>query len=220
MKSKKLIPILIFIFLAIGTYGSFSTETTESRRGDFFLADFSERCTTVLVGKEASADGSVIACQTADCGICDFTWRYMPAADHPEGAVRKIYHISQIKTWPQEVGGKWIKYKDDYTGLEIPQESHTYAYQYAVFGHMNEHQLAIVESTIGCQSKMRNPTPSAVMDITTLTMIAMERCTTARDAIRLMGSLAEKYGYGFHDSGEMLGVADPNEIWLFSHIIR
>jgi dipeptidase len=62
---------------------------------------------------------------------------------------------------------------------------------------------------------MRNPTPAAVMDITTLTMLAMERCTTAREAIQLMGSLGEKYGYGFHDSGEMLAVADPNEIWLF-----
>ena len=174
-----------------------------------------EMCTTVLVGKDASTDGSVIACQTADCGICDFTWQYMPAADHAEGAARKIYHISQIKTWPPEIGGKWINYKKNYTGVDIPQVAHTYAYQYAVFAHMNEHQLAIVESTIGCRIKMRNPTPSAVMDVTTLTMIAMERCTTARDAIRLMGSLAEKYGYGFHDSGEMLGVADPDEIWMF-----
>jgi dipeptidase len=53
------------------------------------------------------------------------------------------------------------------------------------------------------------------MDITTLTMLAMERCKTAREAIQLMGSLAEKYGYGFHDDGEMLAVADPEEIWLF-----
>jgi dipeptidase len=71
------------------------------------------------------------------------------------------------------------------------------------------------ESTIGCQLKMRNPTPSAILDITTLTLIAMERCKTAREAIKLMGSLAEKHGYGYHDGGEMLAVADPEEVWVF-----
>jgi dipeptidase len=73
----------------------------------------------------------------------------------------------------------------------------------------------MAESTIGCIRKMRNPTPSGVFDITTLTLIAMERCKTAREAIKTMGSLAEKYGYGFHDSGEMLAVADPDEVWVF-----
>jgi len=174
-----------------------------------------EACTTMLVGRKASVDGSVIACQTADCGMCDFTWHLIPAADHKEGAVRKIYHINQIKTWPEKVGGKWVKYVENYTGVDLPQVTHTYAYQLSVFGHMNEHQLSIAESTIGCRRKLRNNTPSAIMDITTLTMLAMERCQTARDAIKLMGSLSEKYGYGFHDSGEMLAVADPKEIWLF-----
>ncbi|MFB0564237.1 MAG: dipeptidase, partial [Candidatus Aminicenantaceae bacterium] len=113
------------------------------------------------------------------------------------------------------VGLKWDMIKENSTGLEIPQVPHTFAYHHGVFGYMNEHQLAMAESTIGCQRKMRNPTPSAVFDITTLTLIAMERSKTAREAIKLMGSLAEKYGYGFHDSGEMLAVADPNEVWLF-----
>jgi dipeptidase len=62
---------------------------------------------------------------------------------------------------------------------------------------------------------MRNPTPAATFDITMLTLLAMERCKTAREAIKLMGSLGEKYGYGFHDSGEMLAVADPKEVWVF-----
>jgi dipeptidase len=172
-------------------------------------------CTTMLVGKKASVDGSVIACQTADCGMCDFTWHYIPSADHKEGSKRKIYHISQFKTWPPGVGGKWVKYVENDTGVEIPQVPHTYGYQLSIFGHMNEHQLSIAESTIGCRGKLRNNTPAAVMDITTLTMLAMERCRTAREAIKLMGSLSEKYGYGFHDGGEMLAVADPKEIWLF-----
>ena len=133
-------------------------------------------CTDILVGKNASADGSVITVHTADCGICDWTWHHVAAADHDSKAMRKIYHINQIRTWPPETGGKWVKYKENDTGVEIPQVSHTFAYFHSVFGYMNEHQLAITESTIGCRRKMQNPTPSAVMDITTLTMLAMERC--------------------------------------------
>ncbi|NIM58595.1 MAG: hypothetical protein GTO16_06585 [Candidatus Aminicenantes bacterium] len=179
------------------------------------LEPITEGCTVVMVGKDASADRSVITTHTADCGVCDWTWRHVPAADHEPGSTRKIYHISQIKTWPPDVGNKWDMSKQDYTGVEIPQVSHTYAYHHGVFGYMNEYQLAIAESTIGCRRKMENATPSGVFDITTLTLIAMERSKTAREAIKTMGSLAEKYGYGFHDSGEMLAVADPDEVWIF-----
>jgi len=84
-----------------------------------------------------------------------------------------------------------------------------------MFGYINENQVAIGESTIGTRRKMVNSTPSAGLDLTMLTLLAMERSRTAREAIRIMGSLAEKYGYGFHDDGEMLAVHDPNEIWVF-----
>ena len=174
-----------------------------------------EGCTVVMVGKDASADSSVMTTHAADCSICDWTWHHVPAADHEPGSMRKIYHISQIKTWPPDVALKWDMYKENYTGVEIPQVPHTYAYHHGVFGYMNEHQLAIAESTIGCRRKMENSTPSGVFDITTLTLIAMERCKTAREAIKTMGSLAEKHGYGFHDTGEMLAVADPDEVWIF-----
>lgn len=180
-----------------------------------FTESLAEGCTVVMVGKDASIDSSIMTTHTADCGICDWTWRHVPAADHKPGSMRKIYHISQIRTWPPDVGNKWDMYKENYTGTEIPQVPHTYAYHHGVFGYMNEHQVAIAESTIGCRRKMRNPTPSGVIDITTLTLIAMERSKTAREAIKTMGSLAEKYGYGFHDSGEMLAVADPDEVWVF-----
>ncbi|MBD3414938.1 MAG: hypothetical protein GF421_10970 [Candidatus Aminicenantes bacterium] len=173
-------------------------------------------CTSILVGKEASTDGSVMTTHTADCGICDWTWHHVPAADHGLDEQRKIYHINQIKTWPPEQGGKWtMALQEGYTGLDIPQPKHTYSYFHGVFGYMNEHQLAMGESTIGCRREMRNPTPAAKFDITMLTLLAMERCRTAREAIKLMGSLAAEYGYGFHDSGEMLAVADPEEAWIF-----
>lgn len=215
MRMKKGPCLLLAIIAFFALSGAVAFDRIERAPGDIAWQAFPEACTTILVGRDASTDGSVFACQTADCGICDFTWHYVPAADHPEDSVRKIYHIHQIRTWPPDVGGKWVKYVEGYTGVDIPQVRHTYAYQHAVFGHMNEHQLGIAESSIGCRRKMRNSTPSAIMDITTLTMLAMERCQTAREAIKLMGSLAEEYGYGYHDSGEMLAVADPEEIWIF-----
>ena len=179
-----------------------------------------DMCTVMMEGKDATLDGSTLTLQTADCGICDFTFRYVPAMDFEEGAMRKIYAKSQYAAWPtlEEVGGPIQNIEDIYhqewfTGIEIPQAKHTYAYIHAVFGNINEKQLGINESTIGCRSEIRNP--NAQICITELTMLAMERCETAREAIQLMGEIAEKYGYGGHDSGEMLAVSDPEEVWEF-----
>jgi len=212
MKSRKLLTAISILFAAVMLFSALMFNPPEAQ---LYEPEYlPEGCTSILVGKAASTDGSTMTTHTCDCGMCDWTWRHVPAADHKEGAVRKIYHISQYKTWPLAQGLKWEKYKDDYTGTDIPQPPHTYAYMHGMFGYMNENQVAIGESTIGCHRKMRNPTPSAVFDLTMLTLVAMERSKTARDAIKVMGSLAEKYGYGYNDAGEMLAVADPNEVWI------
>jgi len=178
-------------------------------------AELAEGCTVIIVGKDASVDGSVMTTHTCDCGSCDWTWRHVPADDHPPGSMRRIYHIDQFKTFPPEKGLKWEVYKENFTGVEIPQVPHTHAYHHGMFGYMNDRQVAIGESTIGCRREMNNNTPSATFDITMLTLLAMERAETAREAIRVMGTLAEKYGYGHTDTGEMLAVADPREAWIF-----
>jgi len=216
LKYKRAVKISSFIFVALALVFVYVLYSQKSNQKNSLLWENPERgCTVVLVGKDASTDSSVMTTHTADCSICDWTWRHVPAVDHEPGSTRKIYYIDQIRTWPPETGGKWEMYKEGDTGLEIPQVSHTYAYHHGVFGYMNEHQLAIAESTIGCRRRMRNPTPSAKIDLTTLTLIAMERCRTAREAIQTMGKLAEEYGYGHHDSGEMLAVADSDEVWIF-----
>ncbi len=175
-----------------------------------------ENCTVIMVGKAASTDGSVITTHTCDCAECDWTWRWVAAADHPAGAKRKIYHIAQFETFPPALGLRWEYLQANrQTGLEIPQVPHTHDYIHGDFGYMNDKQVAIGESTIGCQKRMENPTPSAKFDVTMLTLVAMERANTAREAIRIMGELGEKHGYGNTDTGEMLAVADPNEVWLF-----
>ena len=174
-----------------------------------------DNCTVIMAGREATHDGSVITTHTADCGSCDWTWRKVPAADHKPGETRKIYHISQMKTWPPKEGLKWDLIKKDFVGLEIPEPPRTFGYMHGVFGYMNDQQLALGESTINNARKIGNSTPTPKMDITMLTLLAMERCRTAREAVQTMGGLAEKYGYGFVDGGEMLAVADPKEVWIF-----
>lgn len=216
MNPKKLYPVLILAFLAVFFLGTYVFKAEEADHPDLTLTEYSEAgCTVIMVGKSASVDGSTIATHTCDCGTCDWTWRHVPEQDYAEGAMRIIYRVNQYKTWPPEQGLKWDIILNDFSGLEVPQPSRTYAYHHAMFGYINEHQLAIGESTIGTHRKLVNNTPTPKFDITALTLIAMERCKTAREAIRLMGSLAVKYGYGFNDDGEMLAVHDPNEVWVF-----
>ncbi len=171
-------------------------------------------CTSFLVGKDASVDGSTMTVHPCDCGTCDFTFRTVPAADHKPGDTRKIRTITQYETWDPKVGLKWdmVSEEEKFTGVEIPQPPHTYAYIHGMFGYINEHQLAMGESTVSCRREMQSP--NAVMNLTELTLIAMERCKTAREAIQLMGELGEQYGYGV-DGGEQLAIADPYEAWHF-----
>jgi dipeptidase len=217
MFSKKMIPAVLVVTAVLVLAGGISL----GRRGpaapaqDADLGLASEACTVIMVGREASADGSVMSTHAADCGVCDFTWRHIPAADHKPGEMRRLYNIDQIRTWPPSEGGKWAAVLKDPTAVEIPQPARTYAYHHSIFGYMNDQQLAIGESTIGNVRKIGNPTPTPATNISMLTLLAVERCRTAREAIRFMGELAERYGYGYHDGGEMLAVSDPQEIWVF-----
>ena len=93
----------------------------------------------------------------------------------------------------------------------IPQVRHTYRFLDTAYPCLNEKQLAMGETTISGRDTLRNK--EGIFMIEELARIALERCTTARDAIRLMGELVKKYGYG--DSGECLTIADKNEAWLF-----
>ncbi len=216
MNFKKLFLITCMLLGTLILSSGYAQVPSDCEKCDSSLSDLGlDACTVIIVGKDASVDGSVMTTHTCDCGVCDWTWRHVPAADHKPGSKRKIYHINQFETFPPEQGLKWDTYLKNDTGVEIPQVPHTYAYIHGMFGYMNDQQLAIAESTIGTQDKMENTTPSATFDITMLTLLAMERCKTAREAIKTMGQLVEKYGYGHSDTGEMLAVADPKEVWIF-----
>ena len=118
--------------------------------------------------------------------------RHSPAADYPEGAVR------EVKDWDT---GKPL--------CTIPQVAHTYN----VVGNMNEHQLTIGETTWGGRPELEI---GEGIDYGSLIYIALERCKTAREAIKCMTDLVAEYGYA--SSGETFSIADPNEVWLMELI--
>ncbi len=160
-------------------------------------------CTSIMVGKRASTDGSVMTSHTCDSWYR--TWMTMTAArDFERDTITAIYN-GRMHTQSASDSTKL------YVKGTIPQVRHTYRYLDTAYPCMNEKQLAMGETTIGGRDTLQNK--KGLFLIEELQRIALERCTTAREAIALMGSLAEKYGYG--DSGECLTVADPSEVWIF-----
>ena len=160
-------------------------------------------CTSIMVGKRASTDGSVITSHTCDSWYR--TWMTMtPARDYERDTVTAIYNGRMHTQSPQDSTKMYRK------GV-IPQVRHTYRYLDTAYPCLNEKQLAMGETTIGGRDTLRNK--QGLFCIEELQRIALERCTTARDAIRLMGELVKQYGYG--DRGECLTIADKNEVWIF-----
>lgn len=162
-----------------------------------------QSCTSIMVGRLASTDGSVITSHTCDGRYR--TWSYMePAADHEPGSMHQVLR-----------GTMHTAFRGDTTGVkvmgEIPQAAHTYAYLNTAYPCLNEKQLAIGETTFTGPEDLINP--EGWFTIEELQRVALQRCDNARDAIRLMGSLAERYGYG--DGGECLTIADKKEVWQF-----
>jgi dipeptidase len=173
-----------------------------------------DRCTSIAVGKGATVDGSVMNTHTADCEDCDWRVNKVPARDWPDGSQRPIYiltgsypiHVRTDRgfTWsPQNLENipqlrpQWENMTGEILGY-IPQVPHTFALVEGQYGIMNEHQVAIGEST--CPTKMwAAPRGSgggkALLEASELSQIALERSRTAKEAISMMGSLAEKYGF-------------------------
>lgn len=153
------------------------------------ITGYSRACTNFIVGKNASADGSVICSYNADdyglfIGLCHY-----PAANHPEGAMR------QIVDWDTH----------EHRG-EIPEAAQTYN----VIGNINEYQVSIGETTYGGRAEMEDS--EGLIDYGSLIYLALQRSKTAREAIEVMTSLAEKYGFG--SSGETFTICDANEAWI------
>jgi len=160
-------------------------------------------CTSIMVGKKASTDGSVITCHTCDGGYRAWL-NLIPHKIHKEGSMHKIYWGTLFTE------SLYDSTKLTYKG-SIPEVAETFSYLNTAYPCMNEKQLAMGETTISGKKELVNT--KGLFLIEELQKIALERCSTAREAIKLMGSLAEKYGYA--DWGECLTVADKKEVWHF-----
>ena len=150
-------------------------------------------CTNFLVGKKASADGSVFISYSADSfGMSGFL-AHFPAGVHPAGTMREVYD------WDS---GRYLG--------SIPEAPVTYN----VIGNINEHQVAIAETTFGGRSELVDTT--GVIDYGSLMYIALQRSKSAREAIKVMTTITQEYGY--YSSGESFSIADPNEAWILEMI--
>jgi len=162
-----------------------------------------DACTSIMVGRLATTDGSVITAHSCDGNYR--TWvRINPPQEYPKGAKAKIYTglLHNETSWDM----RRVREKG-----EIPQVEKTYAFLNTAYPCMNEKQLAIGETTIGGRRELRNT--EGMFYIEEIQRITLERCTTAREAIKLAGELIKKYGYC--DFGECLTFADPKEVWHF-----
>lgn len=151
-------------------------------------------CTNLIVGKKASADGSVIISYSQDDYGSFEPLRVIPAADHPAGAMHALYHYES----------------GNYLG-EIPEVAHTYG----IVGLMNEFQVSVHETTWGGREELTD-TVSGLIDYGSLMVLALQRSKTAREAIQVMTSLTETYGY--ESEGESFTIADPEEVWIMDMI--
>ena len=163
----------------------------------FLLGAFSwqkaDACTNFLITKGASTDGSTMITYAADSHTLYGELYFWPAAKYPVGSVLKVYE------WDSGL----------YLG-DIPQVAETYR----VIGNMNEHSLAIGETTYGGLDTLVDKT--GIIDYGSLIYITLQRAKTAREAIKIMAELVDNYGYC--SGGESFSIADPNEVWILEMI--
>ena len=167
-----------------------------------------EGCTVIAVGRKASADGSVILSHT-DAGP-DSRIYIVPAARHRPGEKAAVLWGIQDPSRPLRDDGEVLG--------TIPQAAETFAYIHSAYPHMNEHQLAIAESTIDQRPELAasRETGGQIMTVEQAEIFALQRCRKARDAVKLIGALMETYGFlpSSGDGGEDLVVGDPGEAWV------
>lgn len=186
-----------------------------------------QACTTLLVTKGASEDGSVIVAHSDDSELFDQRLVYVPAADHKPGSFRPVYYdASSLGNKPEYHGYELSRYVGTERGPTyvnsdqpqsiplgyIPQVEHTYAYFDGSYAIMNEHQLMFGECTDGTKIQP-DPIPGKLIFYSAeLSRVAAERCKTAREAVELIGYLIENYGY--YGTGETLPIGDTEEGWV------
>lgn len=175
-----------------------------------------QSCTVIGVGKLASADGSVITSHTDCCSECRI--QVVPGRTYPKGALAPV-HWGMVY-FGAEDGRKALPLGDFGKVIgHIPQVERTFTYFHTGYSQMNERQLAIGESTCSQRPELNvnfvEGITRQIMTIEQAQVFALERCSTAREAVRLIASLIETYGFLPSCGGsEALCIADPGELWV------
>jgi len=194
---NKSCPFLLTLIFSVSTLTAYSQYLNSDPDGP----GYDENCTTIMVGRLASTDGSVMTSHSCDGNYR--TWvEIIPHAKHESGSMHPIYWGTLNTEESRDMLNVSKK-------GEIPEASETFAYLSTAYPCMNEKQLAIGETTIYGRQELKNE--NGLFLIEELEKIALQRCTTAREAIALIGRLAEEFGYA--DLAECITIADPKEVW-------
>jgi dipeptidase len=149
-------------------------------------------CTSIVVSRGASNDGSVMITYSADAPFMPRLLR-IPGGDHPPGT------LVDVRGW-----------ENDQVRGQVRQAAHTYG----IVGLMNEHQLSLGETTTGGRRELVDR--KGQLDYDGLMLLTLQRAKTAREAIKVIDALTREYGYG--SSGETFSIADKDEAWIMELI--
>ncbi|OGD22239.1 MAG: peptidase [Candidatus Aminicenantes bacterium RBG_16_63_16] len=194
---------LFFAFALVLVTSCFLLPLVPQEKPDLQPWDGPESCTSITAGRLATADGSVITAHTCDGNYRQWL-KIVPGAKYPEGTTTRVYTGKMHTETSTETAGITEK-------GEVPQVTETYAFLNTAYPCLNEHQLAIGETTINGKRELFNS--SGMFMIEEIERLMLERCTTARQAIKLAGELVKQSGYG--DFGECITIADKKEVWQF-----
>ena len=194
---------IIVIIVLMGSFIIALAEGNQTEQNNLYMGDNSE-CTTVAVGKGVSMDGSTIVTYNSDCGGCPFHASIIPEADWEKGDVRAIMHRGKVQR-------------------EIPQISHTFRYLRSCLPVMNEKGVAVGETTCsiddsteyGKKVKEVMRSSEGIIDYEYILEVVLERASTAREAVEILGDLVETYKwapinaecFSFTDGEEEIGRA-------------
>lgn len=204
MKKSKLLVLIALIFVLL------------------IPAQSAMACTIFAVGKDATVDGSTIISQNDDSTSADFRLWIIPSMEGGEGITRDLvvdsHNYADYGDYPSTKD-----YGAGYAVTTIDQPEDTYAYLHSRYSFINEKGVAMGEATFGFELYFAENGPQLMgllmgsnnnlMDCWNLQDIALERASTAREAVEIMGELIETYGWG--DLGETINICDGNEVWIF-----
>jgi len=182
-----------------------------------FIVNSYADCTDIIVGKKATLDGSVINSHTGACS--DSRVHVVPARTYKKGTMAPVYWGMVFFGRDDERAGLPVGNYGKVIG-KIPQVEKTYSYFHTGYSQFNEHQLAIGESTLSQKEELKTyyveGISQQIMTIEQAQVFALERCKTAREAIELITSLVEKYGFlpSCEGGAEALTISDTMEAWI------